>query len=75
MKVCDTNHVTDFCDLCLQLSPRASFGESRSNGIWALSDVLYCISMLLHCDVFIGHCILQVFRQFILSWRLPAKQS
>jgi len=39
-RLCDkaaqsTNHVADFYDLCLRLSPRESFGESRRNGIWA----------------------------------------
>jgi len=35
MKVCDTNHVADFHDLCPRLAPRGSFSESRRNGIWA----------------------------------------
>jgi len=38
MEVCDANHVVDFHDLCLRLSTRGSFGESRRNGIWALRD-------------------------------------
>jgi len=46
MKVCDTNHVANFHDLCPRLSPWGSFGESWHNGIWAEddnSDRLRCV--------------------------------
>jgi len=38
-KVSDMICVTDFHDLCLQLSPRGSFGGQR-NGIWAIWNTL-----------------------------------
>jgi len=33
MKVGDMTCVADFYDLCLRLSPRGSFGESRKVGV------------------------------------------
>jgi len=53
MKVRDTNHVTDFRDLCPRLSPRGSFGESRRNGIWAIHNDTITFIICIHYTAYV----------------------